>query len=166
VSYAITYRDFLGDAERDFALTSTVVPELERLAGSGLGALFSRLSTQDFRFLDLAETIRLGLIGAGESPKEAARLVKLYVEDRPVFETLPVAVKIMEARFYGRLNVAPAPAPAPVEPVEPVEPVASPAEAPVEPTPAAAPIAPAPVGLAEVPTPAELDRFAGDIGSE
>ena len=68
----IKHRAFFGDGERDFALTDPMIAELERLTDTGIGALFLRLTRNDFRLADLAEIIRLGLIGAGTNPQEAS----------------------------------------------------------------------------------------------
>lgn len=61
---------------------------------------------------DCRETIRLGLIGGGEgevnetpvkvSPADAARLVNLYVIDRPLEDAWTLAFAILGARIYGR----------------------------------------------------------------
>lgn len=97
----ITHRAFFGIGERDFTLTDPMVIELERLTETGIGALFSRVARNDFRLADLVETIRLGLIGGGTSPEEAARLVDAYARQRPLAEILPLALDVLDARWSG-----------------------------------------------------------------
>lgn len=61
---------------------------------------------------DCRETIRLGLIGGGEGevngtlvkvePRDAGRLVNIYVVDRPLEDAWTLAFAILGARIYGR----------------------------------------------------------------
>lgn len=97
----ITHRAFFGDGERAFALTDPIITELERLTDSGIGALYARMVRNDFRLNDLIEVIRLGLIGGGTNPEDAARLVATYAKDRPIGEVLPLALDILDARWSG-----------------------------------------------------------------
>lgn len=50
---------------------------------------------------DMAETIRLGLIGGGKTPDEARRLVNNYVLKRPIWEGIKPAQRILEAAVAG-----------------------------------------------------------------
>lgn len=97
----ITHRAFFGDGERSFTLTDPMITELERLTGTGIGGLFLRLTRSDFRLGDLVEIIRLGLIGAGTTPEDAARLVETYARHRPIGEILPLALDVIDARWNG-----------------------------------------------------------------
>lgn len=97
----ITHRAFLGDGQRDFCLTDSMIAELERLTGTGIGTLFQRLTRSDFRLADLVEIVRLGLIGANTDPSEAARLVETYARNRPIAEVLPLALDVISARWLG-----------------------------------------------------------------
>lgn len=96
-----TFHGFFGDRERDFRITATLIPELERQTGAGIGSLCRRLFAGDFSHADLQHTIRLGLIGAGETPERAAELIAAYVIDRPLSETYPLAVSILERLWFG-----------------------------------------------------------------
>ncbi|MFN3312816.1 MAG: gene transfer agent family protein [Hyphomonas sp.] len=97
----IDHTAFFGDASHTFRLTDPMVTELERLTGTGIGSLFTRMTRADFRLNDLAEVIRLGLIGAGTSPEDAARLVQTYAHHRPIGEILPLVLSILDARWSG-----------------------------------------------------------------
>lgn len=99
---ATAHRAFFGDAERDFRITPELIPELEEKVGVGIGALCRRLFKGDFAFADLTETIRLGLIGGGESPTRAASLIATYVKAHPLNETFPLAIAILEALWFGQ----------------------------------------------------------------
>lgn len=96
-----THRAFFGDAERAFALTPPLVLELERTTGAGVGALCQRVFAGAFHAADLAESIRLALIGAGETPERAKELIDTYVAGRPLAETFPLAISILEALWFG-----------------------------------------------------------------
>ncbi|WP_411837034.1 gene transfer agent family protein [Paracoccus sp. ME4] len=97
----ITHRAFFGDGERSFTLNDPMITELERLTGTGIGGLFLRLTRSDFRLVDLVEIIRLGLIGGGTNPEDAARLVETYARHRPIGEILPLALDVIDARWNG-----------------------------------------------------------------
>jgi hypothetical protein len=92
---------FFGDAERDFKITPELILELERKTGAGIGGLCRRLFAGDFHHADTVETIRLGLIGGGTTPAEAAALVAAYATPRPLAETYPLAVSILEVLWFG-----------------------------------------------------------------
>ncbi|WP_034996934.1 gene transfer agent family protein [Beijerinckia mobilis] len=98
----IQFTAFLGDMEHTFKLTSKLILELEHLAECGIGALFKRLTSNEFRHLDIAQTIRLGLIGGGMSPEQSVRFVETYVIDRPLKEIYPVALGILETLYFGK----------------------------------------------------------------
>jgi hypothetical protein len=97
----LTHRTFFGDGEREFRLTPELIVELERKSGSGIGGLCRRLFAGDFKHADLTETIRLALIGGGTAPKDADALVAAYAVNRPLSETYPLAVSILETLWFG-----------------------------------------------------------------
>jgi len=95
---------FFGDAERDFNLTGELILELERKAMSGIGALSKRVMSGDFGFNDIIEILRLGMIGGGTSPKDAAELVAAYADKTPIAELYPIALAVIEQRFFGTVT--------------------------------------------------------------
>jgi hypothetical protein len=97
---------FFGDAERSFTLTPSLIEDLERVTGAGIGALAKRLFSGTFKHLYMLATIRLGLIGGGETPQVAASLVAVYGAERPINEVLPVAVAVLETAFFGKATEA------------------------------------------------------------
>jgi hypothetical protein len=98
------HRAFFGDAEHDFRITPPLVIELERETGAGIGALCSRVFAKQFAQSDILETIRIALIGGGTAPDRAASLIAAYATDRPLSETYPLAVAILDALWFGQPN--------------------------------------------------------------
>ncbi|MBX9452636.1 MAG: gene transfer agent family protein [Mesorhizobium sp.] len=92
---------FLGDGEHTFALPHPLIEELERKTSAGIGVLFQRIRSLSFSIADISETIRLALIGGGMEPAEAFKLVETYVRQRPLAESLPVALGILETVWFG-----------------------------------------------------------------
>lgn len=97
---------FFGDGERSFALTPDLIIELERKSGFGIGSLCLRFPEGNFRHAELVEIIRLSLIGGGTTPQEAAALADTYAAKRPLTESFPIAVAVLQAVWNG----TPAPA--------------------------------------------------------
>lgn len=102
-----THRAFFGDAERAFSLTPELIVELERATGNGIGGLCRRLFIGEFHHAHIAETIRLALIGGGETPQRATELVATYATPRPLAETYPLAVAILETLWFGAAKTTP-----------------------------------------------------------
>lgn len=50
---------------------------------------------------EIRETLRLGLIGGGMKPHEALRLVRSYVEEKPIEDNRLHALAIVQAALYG-----------------------------------------------------------------
>ena len=94
-------RQFFGDAQRDFCLTPEMITELERATGAGIGGLSRRLFAGDFHRHEIVSTIRLALIGGGETPENAAGLVAAYVDPQPLMEAYALAVAILEMTMLG-----------------------------------------------------------------
>jgi hypothetical protein len=95
------FQAFFGDAEYQFKLTPALIIELEAKCGVGIGALCSRVFARQFAQTDIAETIRLALIGGGTAPKRAAELIATYATDRPLSEIYPLAAKTLERLWFG-----------------------------------------------------------------
>lgn len=93
------HKAFFGDREREFSLTPHLIPELEKLTGKGIGAIVENART--ISFAEIINTVRLGLIGAGEHPKEAAELVQTYVTAHPLGELHLLALDILTDLWAG-----------------------------------------------------------------
>ena len=93
---------FLGDFEHRFDLRGKHVAELERLSGTGIGTIFKRLTEGHYRHADIRHVISLALIGSGEmTPKLASAFCDVWVTDRPILESYPVALSILERLWFG-----------------------------------------------------------------
>lgn len=110
-----TITRFFGDRERPFTLTPPLIVELERATDTGLGLLTHRVIGMTYKHADLLHVIRLALIGGGETPQEAQRLVETFTTGRPVNEYFALAQDIVQAVMFG----------VPAEPVAPLEPAAN-----------------------------------------
>ena len=80
-----------------------LIIELERKTGAGIGGLCRRLFAGEFSQATptFTETIRLAMIGAGTTPKDADALVAAYAVNRPLSEIYPLAVSILETLWFG-----------------------------------------------------------------
>ncbi len=97
----ITHTAFFGTADHDFTLSDDMITELEHLTDTGIGAFYQRVIAMHFKSDDLAQIIRLGLIGGGMHPQEAMQLTATYAHNRPMSETFPLALDILDARWNG-----------------------------------------------------------------
>ncbi|TIX53175.1 MAG: gene transfer agent family protein, partial [Mesorhizobium sp.] len=60
-----------------------------------------RVPEGHFRHAELVEIIRLSLIGGGAIPSEAAALAETYAAKRPLKESFPIAVAVLQAIWSG-----------------------------------------------------------------
>lgn len=101
MSEAPTHRAFFGDGEKTFALPVDLIIELERKAGCGIGALARRFFNAEFHFSDLTEVARLGLVGGGTDPEDAAALVNLYAPRMSVTALYELTAPLIELVMFG-----------------------------------------------------------------
>lgn len=92
---------FFGEGDCSFALTPDLILELERKTGAGIGSLCLRFPEGNFRHAELVEIIRLALIGGGTTPQEAAAMADTYAAKRPLNESFPIAVAVLQAVWNG-----------------------------------------------------------------
>lgn len=92
-----------ADGEYDFRLGWGQLVELQELTNAGPHFVLNRLHSGEWRVEDIAEVIRLGLLGADETmkPSVASTLVKRYVKERPLMENHTLAVVILTAALVG-----------------------------------------------------------------
>jgi hypothetical protein len=120
-----------ADGEYEFRLPVGQLAELQTKCDAGVGKIFARLhagryverSTGDvvlnplqaeFRYEDVVEVIRLGLIGGNKGlvdgqtievpPTKAMQLVRDYVHTRPLLENWKVASAILSAFLIGYVD--------------------------------------------------------------
>lgn len=94
-------KQFYGDAEYPLALTPALVIELERLAGSGIGAITQRVFNRSFAYGEVVETIRIALIGGGMTAERAKQVTDTYAPIIPLVESMNVAVAVLERLWLG-----------------------------------------------------------------
>lgn len=99
MSHATLTADF-ADGSYSFALFMGQWEELQEIVNCGPLELFGKLSRLEFRARWLREIIRLGLIGGGQKPAEAKRLVDRYVDTVPFAESWPLAFQIVARSCY------------------------------------------------------------------
>lgn len=90
-----------ADGVYTFRLTVARAIELEQLCGAPFAVILNRLEQGAWHVEDVRQTIRLGLIGGGTKPDAALRLVRLYVEERPLAESWPLARAILSGVMFG-----------------------------------------------------------------
>ena len=87
---------------RPFCLRFGDVLDLEESLGrEGIGAIYQRVARGQFRARDLFEIVRLALIGGGEEPATAQRLVSERIEHAPLADIGSLAAAILQALMTG-----------------------------------------------------------------
>lgn len=90
-----------ADGIYTFRLTLPGALELEQKCDAAIAVIANRLNSGAYRVADVRETIRIGLIGGGEKPDAALRLVRAYVDARPLSESWQIARIIMGGLMFG-----------------------------------------------------------------
>jgi Phage tail tube protein, GTA-gp10 len=103
-----------ADGDHTFRLEWKHWLELQEKLECGPNELLERLMLRRWRVQDLAEIIRLGLIGGGKSPTDAIAFVRRYVHDRPILENVEIATRIVSASLIGPMTDDDAPGEPPV----------------------------------------------------
>lgn len=90
-----------ADGKYTFRLTVKGAIELEDKCNAPIAVIAQRIQTGGYRVEDVRQTIRLGLIGGGTSPIDAAKLVERYVDNRPLAEGMVMARLVLGGMMYG-----------------------------------------------------------------
>ncbi|MHB8283905.1 MAG: gene transfer agent family protein [Caulobacteraceae bacterium] len=94
-----------GGDERTFKLGVGELDEFDALCDIGPGYALALIESAgvhgNWRAKHIREAIRLGLIGGGIDQHQALRLVKRYVDGRPLGENLATAANILRAAIVG-----------------------------------------------------------------
>jgi hypothetical protein len=91
-----------GDTEdQGFRLGLKEIRILQEKTGLGPLALFRRIERDDWLIDDLRETIRLGLVGAGMSEKDALTKIRRHVDDFAKVDGKEPAMRILVAFLVG-----------------------------------------------------------------
>jgi len=87
--------------EHEFKLTIDLLRALQEKCDAGPAFILQRLTQNRWMVDDVIQPIRLGLEGGGMSKEDARKLVKKFVEDRPLTESVLTAQAILMAALYG-----------------------------------------------------------------
>lgn len=90
-----------ADGDYRFRLPWGQLIQLQEKCDAGPPEIMARLLSNLWRVHEISETIRLGLIGGGLEPKKALKLVREYVEARPLMENLEIAQRVLGAAMVG-----------------------------------------------------------------
>ncbi|NTA79621.1 gene transfer agent family protein [Agrobacterium tumefaciens] len=91
-----------GDGEYKFNLTWDLACSWERDNDRSLFATFSHMVQARAAMLtDIRSILHLGLVGGGMTPVEATNKVKTWVENRPIAESMPIVLTVVEALLFG-----------------------------------------------------------------
>lgn len=90
-----------ADSDHTFRLAWGAWAEIQEKCNCGPAELLDRILSRRWRANDLFEVIRLGLIGGGMPATEALIKARRYVQDRPLLESVPVAIQIVTAALLG-----------------------------------------------------------------
>lgn len=90
-----------ADGSYPFRLAWGQLAELQEKCDAGPYIVLQRLHNGTWRLSDIADTIRLGLIGGGMAPVDALKKVRTYVEERPPMENVIFAQAILSAALMG-----------------------------------------------------------------
>ncbi|CAN7431842.1 gene transfer agent family protein [Rhizobium rhizogenes] len=90
-----------ADDDYVFRLGWGELEELQETCNAGPYVILARLYDDTWRIGDIANTIRLGLIGGGMKPVDALKKVRAYVQDRPPYENITYAQAILSAGIVG-----------------------------------------------------------------
>lgn len=90
-----------ADGSHHFRLGWGEIAKLQEECDAGPYVILQRLYNGDWKVQDIANVIRIGLIGGGLPPAQALKLVNAYVKTRPPMESLVYAQAIMSAGCVG-----------------------------------------------------------------
>lgn len=90
-----------GDGEHRFRTGLKEWREIQDKCGAGLVEIMDRLAHRRWKVDDVREPIRIGLIGGGMTPTQAFGVTKIYVDERPLAESVNVAFAILAAAVVG-----------------------------------------------------------------
>lgn len=90
-----------ADGDYDFALRWGELAELQEKTDAGPYVVLQRIGSGSWRVEDISNVVRLGLIGGGMTPADALKKVRMYVEQRPPMENVPLAYAVLQASLLG-----------------------------------------------------------------
>ena len=92
-----------ADGDHAFRLGLGELQELEEKFDRSIFVIAERLSSSTATSLEIREVLRIGLIGGGMKATDALALIRRYVDELPLFESL-AAAKIVAMAALMRLD--------------------------------------------------------------
>ena len=99
MSRSATARFEWAGEERTFRLTARALEDWQEACDAGPAWVWGLLQNEMWKPVHVRETLRLGLIGGGMPPAEAARLIKGNAE--PYGDNIKAAMCVLEAVIQG-----------------------------------------------------------------
>ena len=94
-------REWAG-RERAFRLRLGDIVDIEEACGkTGIGAIYMRIASTQFRIMEVYHVVRVALISGGMDPVEAKTLLSDRIETLPLVETAELATSILVAVMSG-----------------------------------------------------------------
>lgn len=90
-----------GDGEHLFKLPLKMIAELQDRCNAGIGTIYRRVLTGDYRGEDLIEAVRCGLVGGGLTGVEARKLIDRYCDAWPLEVWHAHASAVLSACIHG-----------------------------------------------------------------
>ncbi len=90
-----------GDDTHRFRLAIGELRDLQEKCGASPFTVLGRVMSVEPMIDDLREVLRLGLIGGGLAPPQALVLVRRWVDERPLVESILPARAVLAAALYG-----------------------------------------------------------------
>lgn len=90
-----------ADGTYAFRLAWGQLVELQEKCDAGPYVVLNRLYGGQWKVEDIANVIRLGLIGGGTKPADALRLTRAYVEAYPPLDNVLIAQAVLAAGLQG-----------------------------------------------------------------
>jgi len=87
--------------EHTFLLTIDLLRALQDKCDAGPAFILQRLTQNRWMVDDVIQPIRLGLEGGGMGKEDARKLVKKFVEDRPLTESVLTAQAVLAGALFG-----------------------------------------------------------------
>lgn len=87
--------------EHEFDLKIEHLRALQDRCDAGPEWILARLANKQWHVNDVVDTIRLGLEGGGMEKADARKMVKRYVEDRPLTMSVLTAQAVLMLALYG-----------------------------------------------------------------
>lgn len=87
--------------EHEFALPIDHLRALQDKCDAGPAYVLMRLRSHQWYVDDVIQPIRLGLEGGGIDKDEARRLARIFVEERPLAESVLTAIAVLSHALFG-----------------------------------------------------------------